>query len=178
MNFYFITGLPRSKTAWLANFLSYDNSLCFHDALAICDSIDQLALRLRNSSCFNVGHSDPANLLFEDRLRELFPAARWVVVDRPAQESIDSYAATFSVDLSERVRSLTVVKDRIKNALHVPFEAVESRAMEIAEFVAPGFRCPRARWDMLANFNVQLQRDYVASGISKHANNPLFKEAA
>ena len=30
MNSFLITGLPRSRTAWLANFLTYGDSICLH----------------------------------------------------------------------------------------------------------------------------------------------------
>ena len=37
---FFVLGLPRSRTAWLANFLTYDGYFCFHEGIDGCRSID------------------------------------------------------------------------------------------------------------------------------------------
>lgn len=173
-NFFFISGLPRSKTAWLANFLSGGNTICLHDAFTRCARVEDLKAIMENLPYQNVGHADPANLLFSNRLREVFPQAKWVLVNRDPFEARQSCAEAFGVDtpLTEMF-----LMDSVKSAMHVDFDLVEHRAMEIAEFVAPGFVCHPERLNMLANFNVQLQREYIAENMKVHMNNPIFKEA-
>jgi len=38
---FFVLGLPRSRTAWLANFLTYDGNFCYHEGLDGCHTIEE-----------------------------------------------------------------------------------------------------------------------------------------
>ena len=41
-NIFFITGLPRSRTAWLANWFTYGHTFCFHEACRKVGKIEEL----------------------------------------------------------------------------------------------------------------------------------------
>lgn len=42
---FIITALPRCRTTWLANYLTTDNTICYHDTLASCDSFEDFKVR-------------------------------------------------------------------------------------------------------------------------------------
>jgi hypothetical protein len=78
---FFITGFPRSQTAWVANLLSTGDSFCFHDAFAL-DQVDKIPVRLEQPEVPIVGFADPVILLFWRSLVEWYPEAKWVVIER------------------------------------------------------------------------------------------------
>lgn len=83
---FFITGMPRARTAWLANFLTWGDAFCAHDLSMRCESVAQLAARIDALPGAFPGVSDSALCLIPDRIRAQWPDARWVVLRRdPAQ---------------------------------------------------------------------------------------------
>lgn len=55
---FLVTGLPRSRTAWMAAFLSTGNSICFHEPLKKLSDISELPEALRSVNHSYVGASD------------------------------------------------------------------------------------------------------------------------
>ena len=137
---FFITGLPRSRTAWLANFLTTGASYCAHDALLGVSSFVELDAKLRALPGELRGDSDSAALLFAPRLFAMYPEARWVVVLRDPEEvvwsllSMEPYAGIEK--LSATVAKATValgIKDTERlygnpRVHFVEFEALDSMA--------------------------------------------------
>ena len=79
---FFITGLPRSGTAWIANYLTYGNSFCFHEGLADYDSIHDFAAMLDQTEAECVGDSDTVITGILPWLYEKYPDARYVFIQR------------------------------------------------------------------------------------------------
>lgn len=71
----FLTGLPRSRTAWFANLLTWGDSIVGHDVPSA-----QLMHDFHHGTLS--GHSCASNLLMWRQLHDLFPTARWAVIDR------------------------------------------------------------------------------------------------
>ena len=40
MSNFFITGLPRSRTAWFSTFFTGNNSFCYHEIIRVSDGFD------------------------------------------------------------------------------------------------------------------------------------------
>lgn len=88
-----ITGLPRSRTAWFANLLTWGGSLVYHDGFYVSGSgveknLQRVIDRLRTGEW--TGHSDPANVLFWKRLHEEFPRAKWLVIHRDLNDVLEA----------------------------------------------------------------------------------------
>jgi hypothetical protein len=89
---FFIVGLPRSRTSWLAAWLThYPRSFCFHDGLKDCAAPDDLAEKFRLTGADICGNADSGLPLFHERLAELFPEARYVFIERPMLDCWTSY---------------------------------------------------------------------------------------
>jgi len=78
---YFVTGYPRSGTAWMATFLSgCPGVTCTHEALRHLDAIGELPEALRGPGL--QGTADSALPFFLDQVEAMFPDAAWVLLDR------------------------------------------------------------------------------------------------
>src|SRR6267142_4290527 len=75
MSLFFITGLPRNRTAWLSVLLSHgEKSFCTHDGLKN-HSPKQLVHAMRESDYDYAGDSDSALLLHVEEIIALAPDA-------------------------------------------------------------------------------------------------------
>jgi hypothetical protein len=80
---FFITGLPRSRTAWLANLFTTDTTICYHDK-----PFDD---RLCENAFKRVGFCGSELLADYDRIKALYPTAKWVLIRRSLDDSTDSF---------------------------------------------------------------------------------------
>ncbi len=94
-NHFFITGLPRSRTAWLANFFTCGKSFCWHDASKRGPNAHGVIEELRRASCDYAGDADSGLLLFGKELQQLLPEARWLIVRRDLAHARESYEKYF-----------------------------------------------------------------------------------
>lgn len=143
MTNYFITGLPRSRTAWLSNLLTYGNSFCWHDIRYIEGSsipapLEQIKKRLALSGFEKIGASDPAIISCWEWLRDSYPNAKWVVIERDSGESLLSSEAAFGPINENAFALLAFSFKRMCNSvphLHVKFEDLDSAVYDIARHV-------------------------------------------
>lgn len=100
-DFYFITGLPRSRTSWLANFLTSGSSHCYHDELSKRTKQPVPFHKLRESLEIPgkryIGVSDSGLALWHCELLNQFPEAKWVFIDRDFEEALKSYLRFFTL---------------------------------------------------------------------------------
>lgn len=80
---FFVFGLPRSRTFWLKNFLSYAGWTVHHDLPLSVNNLDEMRAVLSRPQ---TGSSETALSRAEPMLRSWFPDARTVVVRRPVEE--------------------------------------------------------------------------------------------
>jgi hypothetical protein len=88
---FFITGLPRSRTGWLAALLSGAHGVCLHDVLGGCAGVEDLKSQISDFKA--AGVSDPALALVWRDVAAAWPEAKWVVVRRDKFDAARSYAA-------------------------------------------------------------------------------------
>jgi hypothetical protein len=98
---YFITGLPRSRTAWISNLLTSGCSFCWHDAAkfggvaGICSALDAALLM---PGVKVAGNSDSGLAMFSRRLMEIYPLAKWVIVWRDFESALEDFIKAFTAD--------------------------------------------------------------------------------
>ena len=94
---FFITGLPRSRTAWLANFFTTQTAFCRHDALKDGWTAEFLRDRLNvpMDGITHAGDADTALTLHAEELASFFPDARWLFVRNTVERSTASYRKAF-----------------------------------------------------------------------------------
>ena len=131
MRHFFVTGLPRSRTAWWANLLTTPTSLCYHDVARFCRAPDDLpeVLSIGAGRYEATGNSDSSLLLVHERVMELFPEARWLVLKRDLNEAID---ATMRVNFVKHEREVVQgVMERGQEAMDALMEREDPRVMSL-----------------------------------------------
>jgi len=175
---YFITGLPRSRTSWLANLLTYGRSFCLHDAVgpgtAALEVVNRLTALALETGCDCVGDSDSGLPFLADELNRLLPSARWVFVHRDAAAAEASFINYFAGRAYRggsviRAEAVPMAFDRAQSALaealrlipasrrlDVPYEGLENRVWvrAIWEWCVPNEPFNGARWEQLHTMQV------------------------
>jgi hypothetical protein len=96
---FFIIGLPRSRTAWLANFLTWGKCFCWHEATRYIGQPSDLA-EILETSCFEYsGNADSGMLVYSpDEFLRDFPGSKVLFVLRDREECIDSFCEHFQIE--------------------------------------------------------------------------------
>lgn len=82
----FMLCLPRSRSAWMAEFMRPFCAMSLHNPLQQCATIEELAQRIDAAPEGKVFVADVAAMFFFDQLVVRFPGAQYLVVHRPARE--------------------------------------------------------------------------------------------
>jgi hypothetical protein len=154
MNYGFITSLPRSGSAWIANYLSYGDCAFMHDAWKH-HTPEQLREDLASYKNLKAaGVADSGSLFILDQIDQDFPDAKWVLITRPIEDvkascqKLDFPLTDFTTHLARLCNSREVLK--------VPFKEMFDRADEIGRWIYPKWKCPVWRKEELKRLNVQL----------------------
>ena len=172
MSFYFITGLPRSRTAWLANYLTHNQSMCYHDELMDGPGVLECTMRKAAIRFVHVGHADPANLFCWRQLDEAFLGeAKWIFVRRPFHESMESVGNILGRDASEQIYQMVrLYSDAIMGLpatrhIQVPWDMKDADLVRIENFLFEVPIVEPERRALLKKFNVQIESSIMQSAI-------------
>ena len=162
---FFILGLPRSRTAWLANFMNYGGYHCYHEGLNGCYTMDEYKALLDDN---RIGDANTG--LFMLDFRKHFPTSRVVVID----SSIDA-ALTYIKDINYQ-SYLTTMKtklDGIHDAMHVDINDIDNKLEEIWNYLTDGVAFNKERAEILKGFNITVNEPYK---VDLEAARSLFNE--
>lgn len=171
-----VTGLPRSRTAWLANLLTYGPSFCHHDAIRLGVSAASLTKLFESTDAEYVGDSDSGLLAIPYEVDYHFPQAKWVTVHRDLDQAAASYEKHFSKEPYPHIphptpelalKSMEWCKKRLgilDAIIPAPRKLVvnyadldkESTCRDIWNFCIPTMPFNRQRWMMLDTFRVNI----------------------
>ena len=159
MKTFFILSLPRSRSAWLANFLTYENSFCFHEALIDNDPIDLPEL-FKSTGKEIVGNSDCGNALFLDEILNTFQDTRLVIVHRPIDEvfmSLDKMGPLFSEreNVMSAKNKIDVISKTCKH-LSVDFHDMSVNVCKSIWGYCIGSEFDSQRWRMLDGISMEI----------------------
>lgn len=158
-NLFFIISLPRSGTAWLANFLTWGDSFCYHEALFGCRHLSDLDKSFSRPGTQVVGNADTSAALLLPALLKRYPKAKFIFVIRHMQEVADSLEAIGLDDSSLELVANPIHwgVDNIENKLVVPFDRLFTihTAIEIWNFIGIKDPFPFRRFVMLSGMRVQ-----------------------
>tara|TARA_R110000823_G_scaffold201784_1_gene332632 strand:+ start:6128 stop:6634 length:507 start_codon:yes stop_codon:yes gene_type:complete len=145
---FFVTGLPRSRTAWLANFLTYGDNLCYHEGILGCKNIDEYIDKIGNGG-------DSNTLLASFDHTKFFPDAKVVIIDSTIEASVQYGWDYYNKDMTVPMHMLKVRLDGMRG-LHVPFSEINNNLKNIWEYL---YEEPynEKRANMLVDLNIQMQ---------------------
>jgi len=180
---FLITGLPRSRTAWLANFLTYGGAFCFHEAIRFCKSIEDFRRVTKLPQYKVIGDSDCGALPFVPEIKALFPDLRLLVVRRDAK---DAYMDA-RINLGFRVNENLVEANRrmMENVIdkHSPkvveFDDLdmEDTCREVWDYCVPGVAFDPIRWRMLDGLRMEILPEKYAKTVTGLHESDLATEA-
>ncbi len=109
---FLILALPRSRTYWLSNYLSYPPHQCGHDVILECNSLKEYIDKLNSvtGSIEQLGSAWPAIL-------RLLPGTKIVVVRRPVQEI---YQSLIKVGIAIPLEELYRLDDQLEQCSYHP----------------------------------------------------------
>jgi hypothetical protein len=165
--YFFITGLPRSKSAWLANYLTWGDSFCYHDQLQHFTHLHDFRTMLTDTPAAVVGHSDPANVLVWRDLAAMFPDATWIVVRRNFGDCLRACRRINPDTLGERLNEMQTELDRLCTALKPVELAFDQSYLGEAAAVALGLPLNQARAKFLEHLQVQVEPVYLRDRINQ-----------
>lgn len=180
---FVITGLPRSRTTWLANFMNTDGVLCYHQALSRAKDIEDYVINWYTEPSYKssliVGDSGMEYLMVDFDQWKTQAGTRFVLIDKPKDAVLKSYEkhkesilANKEVgDLAWKAKdsidffiSLLESKKKRSDVLVVPFFEVNNHLEEIWNFCTDGtFPFNKYRAKELCNFNVQKHWEVCSS---------------
>lgn len=150
-NFY-IAALPRSRTAWLSTMFCTKDSFCFHEAFSRFGEIPLRTERYVGTSetCIDLIPKDGRTLIVHRDITDCFNSA------------LSSFEVPMGIDRDEYKKVLldTLIMtnkglDKIEG-LHVNFEDIDNRIVEIWRYLIPGVALDKHRLNEMSNFNVQI----------------------
>ena len=146
---FFITGYPRSMTAWLSVALD-----CAHERDG--DPIEEFMQKLDSGE--QVGNAESTIVFFFDVIKERWPDSRWVIIEREKEESLSSLCKVSDIAV-EKMRPLFDAIEAhissITSVLVVKFSEILYRIKEIWEWCRPLQEFPEQRIKRLQILNIQ-----------------------
>lgn len=155
---FIILSLPRSRSAWLAHFLSYPPGTVGHDMAVVCETFDQFIEPLASGQC--LGTVETGAVIAWQLIRHRLPGARLVVVRRRVDDVMASFSKLgLTPDRSElegRAELLDLVSGLPGvNTIRYEGLAVESCCAWLFEYCLGRAHEP-GWWARLAELNIQI----------------------
>ena len=167
---FFITGFPRMRSAWFANWFTTGPIRCLHDGTMGLESLAQYYNRLQHVPAPIVGDANSAIPFFWDQLAERYNNPPIVLIVRPVDEVM-----AFGKKIG-RIDWILPLKEAIEDlSLHypvkvVPYYEIEDRLQEIWEYCVGQHTYDEDRTEMLSKLNVQ-------ADISRYADKRIIGAA-
>lgn len=157
----------------MANFLTYGNSFCFHEALIETkpDGMKELFESLGKET---VGNSDCGNILFLDEILDVFPDTKLVMIERPLEEvllSLNQMGTAFSN--TDSVVMCHGLMNQIKetyNPLVFDFHQMDESACRVLWDYCTGEPFDYQRWKTLNGLNIEIIPDMKINQIINEGN--------
>lgn len=159
MKNFFILALPRSRTAWIANFLTYENSFCFHEGLMRISSVHGLKKMFSETGKKIVGNSDCGNILYVNLIKRHFDHARFVIINRDVEEVIRSLDEMEGFSDTETVYRADVTLKALRNetdALQIDYDDLGEEACRRLWDYCVGTPFDKTRWEMLDGIDMNI----------------------
>lgn len=164
MNF-FVMGLPRSRTAWMAAYLTASGLLCYHEGLNGCRTMQEYRDKIGSA-----GDSSSGTILFD--IDKVFPVNKKIIIHRDIKASLAFNLKTYGHDLHNEMEYYDYLLGKA-DGLHVRFYEINQRLPEIWDFLTDKpFQPVIADLFMRLNIQVLNPYDYDVESIQS-----LLKEA-
>ncbi len=160
MSNFVILGLPRSRTAWLSNFMNYSGINCVHEGLNGIESLEEYG-KLFNG---NFGDCNTGLALFDFR-KYLPDDLKIVIIDTDIDKSVEFAKIEFNSDQTENMIKLYNNLTNL-DGLHIKLSELNSKLRELWEYITDKpFDSDRAKRLVKLNIQVLDVHDYDVDSI-------------
>ena len=174
-NNFFITGLPRTRTAWLSCFFTSNNVFCYHEILRYIkkeEGIDKVISKLTNRKEMYVGNSDSSMPIWGEKIHDIVKDSPVVVIERDEKEVIESLTDIFGhqehmeYHIKEASDRLKVIKEKY-NCISVHFYDLDdsSYVKSIWEHCVPKLPFDMDRFNQLNVTDIIVDKNRYLEGI-------------
>lgn len=87
---FFIFGTARTRSTWFSNWFTYTDCFCYNEQSRYMRNLDELQELIDKRPEVIVGFSDPELFHYVESVYERFPNAKYVLLERDRNESIES----------------------------------------------------------------------------------------
>ncbi len=181
MRNFLITGLPRSRTAWMAAFMSTCRVLCRHEPLKALSSIKDMPSVMLSDNHTHVGASDSGAGLFLPWIMANMPMPV-LVIERDLRD-VQLSMSTIGFPIGDALEQLLCELRAYRNhpdVMWVAFDSLnEKRTMlKIWEHLVPGLQFDNDRFELFRELNIEADVDSVKQYALSHQNQQrnLLKE--
>lgn len=168
MKTFLITGLPRSRTAWLSNFFTVGPIFCHHDLSAHCiEGVDAIVSTMRATDAEIVGNADSGSALHLQPLYDALGSPTVIHIHREFRDSVASFAnATGMVQgaVYPVLKTLAARMEEFAKKVGAPtfdFDELDREDVirDIWKQVAGDLPFRTAHWEKMKTLNVSLKKD-------------------
>lgn len=148
---FFVVGLPRSRTAFMANFLTYDGHYCYHEAINGCNTMDEYKEKLGNF----IGDSSTALMIMD--IEKHYPDAPIIKIVGNLDQSIKSSKKIYEEVDEEWIEFLDYQLKQMTsgNCLNIHIDELDACLPHIWKYLF-GYEVDQERLDMLLNMRVEM----------------------
>lgn len=153
---FVITGLPRSRTAWTAAYLTHGETFCIHEGLKLCaNGVGALRKAFPRHAIYR-GISDPAAALAQDKFIAEFPLAKWIIIERPYKDVEMALKRANAPSDGLHIIQAKLEELRAKvDPLVIPFQDLNQCIENMARHINPAWDHSKERRDMMLSLNIQ-----------------------
>jgi hypothetical protein len=176
---FLVLSLPRSRSAWMAKFLTYGDYVCGHDELRHMRSLDDVRAWF-TQPC--IGSAETAAAPWWRLLEKFAPGVKIVVVRRPVAEVVDSLMrldgvtfdrTTLTAAMIKADRKLEQIEACVPGVLSVQFADLVSvdACQAVFKHCLP-YKFSFLHWAALSSINIQCDLRAMVRYVD--ANRPAF----
>ena len=164
-NKFFITGLPRSKSAWMSTFFTGNNCFCYHEVLRVSNGFDDAIQKLLSREEMYVGNSDSSLPIWIDKIDHILRHSPIVIIERDISGVISSLTNLFgehdyTKPLDLMLKHLEIIRRRY-NYISVDYNELSKQSCfeTIWNFCTPNIPFDKDRFETLKTINVSIDKD-------------------
>ena len=175
---FFITGLPRTRTAWMSQFFTTNESYCYHEALRKAVTTGKVADTMLNRNEYYVGNSDSSLPFYIDDMMEYFPDAPILIIERDVFEVDQSLRNLFGGNHDEVLIKTMRELVRIEKEYHtvsVSFEELDDPVVmkDIWKYLIPAIPFDKGRYERFNELNISINKKKYMSSITEETVNTV-----
>ena len=164
---FFILGTARCRSSWFGNLFTYKDSFCYKEELRYIANWSEFIDRIEKRPEKYVGFSDPELFHFIGTLYDLFPNAKYVLLERDRKDAelslatavdiqfqnVDIIKAKFDRWSEDTKKFKEIVKDY--NYLHWKDMDLSWAIEGVWKYILPNSKFDMDRWQLLASLKVK-----------------------